>query len=96
MSPEKGGALRNQSTGGRRLGVAAVICSALLAVPLLLLQNVSSAHASHVAMSGETSVIAPTIEVLRRKPPFIGSSSRGSSAGHYTGLAAREVRPDGD
>ena len=45
VSPEKGGALRNQSTGGRRLGVAAVICGTLLGAPLLLLQN-ATAHAS--------------------------------------------------
>src|ERR1700749_5133076 len=45
VSPEKGGALRNQSTGGRRLGVAAVICGTLIGAPLLLLQN-ASAHAS--------------------------------------------------
>jgi rare lipoprotein A (peptidoglycan hydrolase) len=39
VSPEKGGALRNQSTGGRRLGVAAVICGTLFGAPLLLLQS---------------------------------------------------------
>jgi rare lipoprotein A (peptidoglycan hydrolase) len=39
VSPEKGGALRNQSTGGRRLGVAAVVCGALFFVPLLLLHD---------------------------------------------------------
>ena len=50
VSPEKGGALRNQSTGGRRLGVAAVICGVLFGAPLLLLQN-SSATASR-AVSG--------------------------------------------
>ena len=37
--PEKGGALRNQSTRGRRLGVAAVICGALFVAPLLLLKQ---------------------------------------------------------
>jgi rare lipoprotein A (peptidoglycan hydrolase) len=45
VSPEKGGALRNQSIGGRRLGVAAVLCGVLFGLPLLLLQNVT-AHAS--------------------------------------------------
>ncbi len=45
MSPEKGGALRNQSTGGRRLGVAAVICGVLFGAPLLLLQS-NAAHAA--------------------------------------------------
>jgi rare lipoprotein A (peptidoglycan hydrolase) len=45
VSPEKGGALRNQSTGGRRLGVAAVICGILFGAPLLLLQS-NAAHAS--------------------------------------------------
>ena len=45
VSHKKGGALRNQSTGGRRLGVAAVICGTLLGAPLLLLQS-ASAHAS--------------------------------------------------
>ena len=45
MSHKKGGALRNQSTGGRRLGVAAVICGIVFGAPLLLLQS-ASAHAS--------------------------------------------------
>ena len=40
--PEKGGALRNQSTGGRRLGVAAAICGVVFGAPLLLLQNMSA------------------------------------------------------
>jgi len=39
VSPEKGGALRNQSTGGRRLGVAAGICGVVLVGPLLLVQS---------------------------------------------------------
>ncbi len=47
MSPEKGGALRNQSTGGRRLGVAVIVCGALFGLPLLLLQN-TTAHAERV------------------------------------------------
>ena len=37
LSPEKGGALRKQSTQGRRLGVAAVLCGGVFGVPLLLL-----------------------------------------------------------
>jgi rare lipoprotein A (peptidoglycan hydrolase) len=41
----KGGALRNQSTGGRRLGVAAIICGVLFGAPLLLLQNATT-HAA--------------------------------------------------
>jgi hypothetical protein len=45
--PQKGGALRKQSTQGRRLGVAAVLCGALFGVPLLLLQNGPS-HAPRV------------------------------------------------
>jgi len=45
VSPKKGGALRNQSTGGRRLGVAAALCGALVGVPLLLLHSSASAHA---------------------------------------------------
>jgi hypothetical protein len=60
VSPEKGGALRNQSTGGRRLGVAAVICGVLFGAPLLLLQSTSAspsrvltaartAHDTHIA-----------------------------------------------
>ncbi len=47
MSPEKGGALRNQSTGGRRFGVAVIMCGALFGLPLLLLQN-TTAHAARV------------------------------------------------
>ncbi len=53
MSPEKGGALRNQSTGGRRLGVAAVICGFLLGAPLLLLQN-QTAHATRSSAASRT------------------------------------------
>jgi rare lipoprotein A (peptidoglycan hydrolase) len=50
VSPEKGGALRNQSTGGRRLGVAAVICGALFGAPLLLLHsNAATASRSEAA-----------------------------------------------
>jgi hypothetical protein len=37
MSPEKGGGLRAQSTGGRRLLVGSVLSLGLLGVPLLLL-----------------------------------------------------------
>ena len=48
MSPEKGGALRNQSTGGRRLGVAAVICGTLFGAPLLLLHS-ATATTSHAS-----------------------------------------------
>ena len=51
LSPEKGGALRKQSTQGRRLGVAAVLCGAVFVVPLLLLQH-GSAHAARVATGG--------------------------------------------
>jgi hypothetical protein len=53
VSPEKGGALRNQSTGGRRLGVAAVLCGALFGVPLLLLHN-GTAHASRSDAAART------------------------------------------
>jgi rare lipoprotein A (peptidoglycan hydrolase) len=50
VSPEKGGALRNQSTGGRRLGVAAIICGALFGAPLLLLHsNAATASRSEAA-----------------------------------------------
>jgi hypothetical protein len=48
LSPEKGGALRKQSTQGRRLGVAAVLCGGVFVAPLLLLQH-GSAHAPRVA-----------------------------------------------
>lgn len=37
MSPEKGGGLRTQSTGGRRLLVGSLLSGGLLLVPLLLL-----------------------------------------------------------
>jgi rare lipoprotein A (peptidoglycan hydrolase) len=47
LSPEKGGALRKQSTQGRRIGIAAVLCGGLFGVPLLLLQN-GPAHAARV------------------------------------------------
>jgi rare lipoprotein A (peptidoglycan hydrolase) len=44
LSPEKGGALRKQSTRGRRLGVATVLCGGVFGAPLLLLPH-GSAHA---------------------------------------------------
>ena len=47
LSPEKGGALRKQSTRGRRLGVATVLCGGVFAAPLLLLSH-GSAHAGRV------------------------------------------------
>ena len=54
MSPEKGGALRNQSTGGRRLGVAAVVCGALFFAPLLLLHNgTAQASRTEAAANGD-------------------------------------------
>ena len=47
LSPEKGGALRKQSTRGRRLGVATVLCGVVFGAPLLLLSH-GSAHAVRV------------------------------------------------
>jgi hypothetical protein len=58
LSPEKGGALRKQSTQGRRLGVAAVLCGGVFAAPLLLLQH-GTAHASRVA-AGSARVTSQT------------------------------------
>ncbi len=62
MSPEKGGALRNQSTGGRRLGVAAVLCGVLFGLPLLLLHN-ETADASRVRTA------APVVHSMHRVSP---------------------------
>jgi rare lipoprotein A (peptidoglycan hydrolase) len=64
VSPEKGGALRNQSTGGRRLGVAAIICGTLFGAPLLLLHsNASPASrseaATHVVHASHKAVVYP-------------------------------------
>jgi rare lipoprotein A (peptidoglycan hydrolase) len=64
VSPEKGGALRNQSTGGRRLGVAAVICGLLFGAPLLLLHsNAATASrseaAAHVEHGAHKAVVYP-------------------------------------
>jgi rare lipoprotein A (peptidoglycan hydrolase) len=39
MSPEKGGALRTESTGGRRAVFALLACGAMLGIPLLLLNG---------------------------------------------------------
>src|SRR5580692_4579761 len=51
LSPEKGGALRKQSTQGRRLGVAAVLCGGLFGAPLLLLQHGSTHGSRTIAAS---------------------------------------------
>jgi hypothetical protein len=51
LSPEKGGALRKQSTQGRRFGVAAVLCGGVFAAPLLLLQHGSPHGPRAVASS---------------------------------------------
>lgn len=66
MSPEKGGALRNQSTGGRRLGVAAVICGLLFGAPLLLLQNTSSARAARADAARSTHDAHPGVTHVSR------------------------------
>ena len=57
LSPEKGGALRKQSTRGRRLGVAAVLCGGVFGAPLLLLQH-GSAHAARVATASAARCVA--------------------------------------
>jgi len=54
LSPEKGGALRKQSTRGRRLGVATVLCGGVFGVPLLLLPH-GSAHVVHVTTASSRS-----------------------------------------
>jgi hypothetical protein len=55
LSPEKGGALRKQSTQGRRFGVAAVLCGGVFAAPLLLLQHGSN-HGSRASASSRRPV----------------------------------------
>jgi rare lipoprotein A (peptidoglycan hydrolase) len=48
LVPEKGGALRKQSTQGRRIAVAAALSGALFGAPFLLLHNgVTSVHGVH-------------------------------------------------
>jgi rare lipoprotein A (peptidoglycan hydrolase) len=74
VSPEKGGALRNQSTGGRRLGVAAVICGALFGAPLLLLHsNAATASrseaAAHVDHGAHKTVVYPSSHLDTVKLP---------------------------
>ena len=64
VSPEKGGALRNQSTGGRRFGVAAVLCGVLFGLPRLLLHN-ETAHASRVRTAAP--VVHSTHKVFRAR-----------------------------
>ena len=77
LSPEKGGALRKQSTQGRRLGVAAVLCGGVFVAPLLLLQH-GSAHAPRVA----TAIVTPCrhttarASVLRRGPAVTAGELR--------------------
>ena len=59
LSPEKGGALRKQSTRGRRLGVATVLCGGVFGAPLLLLPHGllphGSAHVVHVTTASPRS-----------------------------------------
>jgi hypothetical protein len=50
LSPEKGGALRTQSTQGRRIVVVAGLCGGLFGAPLLLLHN-GPTHAQHASGS---------------------------------------------
>lgn len=86
MSPEKGGALRNQSTGGRRLGVAAVICGALFGAPLLLLHS-NAAHASrpeaaaHVEHGAHESALQPAshLDAVNLKSHLVAYHAPGST-----------------
>jgi hypothetical protein len=64
LSPEKGGALRKQSTQGRRLGVAAVLCGGVFGAPLLLLQHGSTHGSRTIAASSHPAsgvVMGPTL-----------------------------------
>ena len=86
MSPEKGGALRNQSTGGRRLGVAAVICGALFGAPLLLLHS-NAAHASrpeaaaHVDDGAHTKAVNPAshLDTVNLRSHLVAYQAPGST-----------------
>src|ERR1700729_113612 len=62
LIPEKGGALRKQSTVGRRFGVAALLCGALLGLPLLLLHT-QTPHAARVSRDAAS---VRTLHVARR------------------------------
>ena len=91
VSPEKGGALRNQSTRGRRLGVAAVICGALFVAPLLLLQRRyrvtigdDGGHRARRAHVGRAPCIAPRRcepAVAPRRVPRAGDDHDDGAAG---------------
>ena len=84
MSPEKGGALRNQSTGGRRLGVAAVLCGVLFGLPLLLLHN-ETAHASRVRTA------APVVHSMHKVSPATHLDGVDLKS-HLVGVPTRERR----
>lgn len=59
MSPEKGGGLRTQNTGGRRLLVGSLLSVGLLVVPLLLLGTGATLSAAPgVAGGGRTAAIS--------------------------------------
>jgi hypothetical protein len=77
VSPKKGGALRNQSTGGRRLGVAAALCGALVGAPLLLLHSSASAHASRSeAATGSAHKNTSAAAHASARPDGVSLSSR--------------------
>ncbi|HEY1446401.1 MAG TPA: septal ring lytic transglycosylase RlpA family protein [Acidimicrobiales bacterium] len=86
MSPEKGGALRNQSTGGRRLGVAAVICGLLFGAPLLLLHsNAATASrpeaAAHVEHGAQKPAVYPAshLDTVKLRSHLVAYHAPGST-----------------
>jgi rare lipoprotein A len=60
MSPEKGGGLRTQSTGGRRVLVASLLSGGLLLVPLLLLGTGAPSTSGAAAVAGGGRATADT------------------------------------
>ena len=79
MSPEKGGALRNQSTGGRRLASPQLMCGVLFAAPLLLLHN-GAAHAARRSTAAAAVHDAPRTRSTRSSHLDASSCRRTSSA----------------
>jgi hypothetical protein len=86
LIPEKGGALRKQSTQGRRTVVAAVLCGALFGAPFLLLHD------------GTTSVHAVTTEAThpRVRPLSALGGSGNQSPSHLVAYTPPTTAPPRD
>ncbi len=90
MSPEKGGGLRTESTGGRRVLVGSILSLGLLGVPLLLLGTGATLSAAPGGAGGGRAAAA---SLARAQSGFLGSTKLAFQAPVTTGAPAPVTPP---